>query len=206
MGHCYRATRASVTAQVETTRPCCRPAKETRCERIARRGRLESDEIVRLALQIASGLEAAHKRGIIYRVRSGDELDYNPNMRRFAIEHLPRTLATYHVTPVDYNEARTWLAGGEVTSLVRTTELIGAIRAGLGVALDQSDTLMALQPGDEVLLISLSFSVLLAWAQGNIVPLDEDWRCLLLQVENPPVAISPRSAAISQDLTSNRAE
>jgi hypothetical protein len=101
---------------------------------------------------------------------------------------LPRTLATYRVTPVDYPEARAWLAAGETASLVRTTELIGAICAGFGISVDQSDTAMALAPGDEPLLISRSFSVLLAWAQGNTVPLEEDWRCLLLTVEHPRIA------------------
>src|SRR3954447_21682971 len=110
---------------------------------------------------------------------------YNPCMKRFAIEHLPRTVATYGVTSVDYEQARTWLAAGEITSLVRTTELTGAIQAGLGIELQQADLSMALRPGDSALLIGLSFSVLLAWAEGNIVPLPEDWRCLLLHVENP---------------------
>ena len=68
-------------------------------------------------------------------------------MKRFAIEHLPRASATYQVTPVDYNTARTWLTEDKVISLVRTTELVGAIGTGLGVVLDQSDTLMTLQPG-----------------------------------------------------------
>ena len=58
---------------------------------------------------------------------------------RFAIEHLPKTSATYQVTPVEYNEARHWLADGEFLSLIRTTELIGAIRAGLGASLEQAD-------------------------------------------------------------------
>jgi hypothetical protein len=107
---------------------------------------------------------------------------------------------------VDYNEARTWLAERDVMSLVRTTELIGAIQASLGVALEQSDTSIALQPGDQALLISLSFSVLLAWSQGSIVPFEEDWRCLLLQVGSPPPALSPLATAESQDVTSNLAE
>lgn len=124
-------------------------------------------------------------------------------MKRLAIEHLPRTLATYHVTPLGYAEARTWLAAGDLTSLVRTTELIGAIRAGLGVALDQSDTLVAMQPGDEALLISVSFSVLLAWTQGDIVPLEEDWRCLLLEVDSPNAAASPLTSTTSADPASD---
>ena len=88
-------------------------------------------------------------------------------MSRFTIEHLPRAIATYNVSPVTYAETRIWLATGKLISLVRTTELIGAIRDGLGVALEQADESMVLQTGDEALLISLSFSVLLAWAQGR---------------------------------------
>ena len=122
---------------------------------------------------------------------------------RFAIEHLPRTLATYRVTPVDYNSARTWLADGDFTSLVRTTELAGAISAGLGVTLAQADASMALRPGDEALLICLSFSVLLAWAEGGIVPLEEDWRCLLLQVAQPHADTGPAAVTASLDITSD---
>ena len=124
-------------------------------------------------------------------------------MKRFAIEHLPRAIATYQVKPVDYNTARTWLTEDNVISLVRTTELVGAIGTGLGIVLEQSDTLMTLQPGDEALLISLSFSVLLAWVEGSIIPLHDDWRCLLLRVESPGAASPPLEAATSQELTSS---
>jgi hypothetical protein len=127
-------------------------------------------------------------------------------MKRFAIEHLPRTHATYQVTPVNATTARAWLSAGEITSLVRTTELIGAIRDGLGVTLEQADASVALGPGDEALLISLSYSVLLAWAQGEIVPLDEDWRCLLLQVVDPSAVTSPLATATSDELTAGSAE
>jgi hypothetical protein len=65
-------------------------------------------------------------------------------MQRFTIEHLPRTPATYQVTPVDYAQARAWLGAGKVISLVRTTELLSAVAAGFGMALEQSDTLMML--------------------------------------------------------------
>lgn len=131
---------------------------------------------------------------------------YNPKMKRFAIEHLPRAFATYQVTPVDYSEARTWLAAGDVTSLIRTTELIGAIGSGFGVTLTQSDSSMSLQQGDQALLISLSFSVLLAWAQGSIAPLDADWRCLLLEVGNPAAAPSPVLSSRSEDPSVEMAE
>ncbi|HYO81404.1 MAG TPA: hypothetical protein VES20_08395 [Bryobacteraceae bacterium] len=53
-------------------------------------------------------------------------------MTRFAIEHLPRAAATYHVRPVEYTLAQTWLSAGHFPSLCRTTELIGAIGAGFG--------------------------------------------------------------------------
>lgn len=122
---------------------------------------------------------------------------YCPNMKRFVIEHLPRSSARYVVNPVDFAAAREWLSGGQVTSLVRTTELIGAIRGGLGVALEQSDASMALREGDEALLISLSFSVLLAWAEGGIVPLEDDWRCLMLRVDAPAAATGGPSTAES---------
>lgn len=55
----------------------------------------------------------------------------------------------------------------------------------MGVTLTQADVSMALRPGDEALLITLSFGVLLAWAQGKIPPLPEDWRVLLLTVKAP---------------------
>lgn len=116
-------------------------------------------------------------------------------MRRFVIEHLPRSSARYAVRPVDFAAAREWLAGGDLSSLVRTTELIGAIREGFGLALEQSDASMALSEGDEALLISLSFSVLLAWAEGGIVPLEEDWRCLLLRVDASAAAQGPSGLA-----------
>jgi hypothetical protein len=119
---------------------------------------------------------------------------------RFAIEHLPKTPATYQVTPADYSEARRWLADGEVVSLIRTTELIGAIRAGLGASLDQADQLTAMRRGDEALLITLSFSVLLAWAEGDIVPLEADWRCLIVRVADPDETIAPPVLTASQDL------
>ncbi len=43
---------------------------------------------------------------------------------------------------------------------------------------------MSLRTGDEAVLISLSFGVLLASVQGNFPPLPEDWRCSLLLVES----------------------
>jgi hypothetical protein len=105
-------------------------------------------------------------------------------MRRFVIEHLPRLAASYQVLPLDYSQARSWLQQPDIVSLVRTTELISAIEAGLGVSLVQSDASIALRNGDEALLIGLSFGVLLAWAEGKIAPLAEDWRCLSLIVRS----------------------
>ena len=127
-------------------------------------------------------------------------------MKRFVIEHLPRAVATYQVTPVSYSDTRDWLSAGALVSLVRTTELIEAIQEGLGVALEQSDGAMALAPGDEALLISLSFSVLLAWAEGGIVPLEDDWRCVLLAVEEPRAVVPPLAAAASEGLATDVAE
>ncbi len=109
-------------------------------------------------------------------------------MSRFVIEHLPRTRATYELAPLDYEDARVWLNQLRFTSLIRTTELIAAIETGMGVTLTQSDASMALRPGDEALLITLSFGVMLAWAQGKIPPLPEDWRVLLLTVKAPSEA------------------
>ena len=123
-------------------------------------------------------------------------------MGRYAIEHLPRAAATYRVLPLDYSDARTWLGSGAVTSLIRTTELIGAVASGFECPLEQSDTSMSLQPGDEALLISLSFSVLLAWAQGDIVPMPEDWRCLLLRVDQPRSEASPLAEEAPEESTS----
>jgi len=126
-------------------------------------------------------------------------------MKRFVIEHLPRVVATYQVTPLTYRDARYWLSGGALVSLVRTTELIEAIEKGLGVALEQADATMTLAPGDEALLISLSFSVLLAWAEGGIVPLEDDWRCVLLAVEEPRAVVPPLAAAASEGVATDLA-
>jgi hypothetical protein len=105
-------------------------------------------------------------------------------MSRFVIEHLPRLAAQYQAVPVDHNQARSWLRQPGLISLIRTTELISAIDAGLGVSLVQSDDSMTMQKGDEALLVGLSFGVLLAWAEGKIPPLAEDWRCISLMVED----------------------
>jgi hypothetical protein len=103
-------------------------------------------------------------------------------MARYVIEHLPRASAQYLVVPCDYEQAKVWLQEADLVSLVRTTELISAIDAAMGVTLRQSDTLRSMRSGDEALLIGLSFGVLLAWAEGDILPLVEDWRCLSLTV------------------------
>ena len=68
----------------------------------------------------------------------------------------------------------------------------------------QSADQMTLHPGDETLLITLSFGVLLAWAEGQIVPLAEDWRCVLLTVEAAAAVSSPlRQVALAGDLLSS---
>jgi hypothetical protein len=123
-------------------------------------------------------------------------------MARFVIEHLPRTAARYRATPVDAGQARIWLSERELHCLVRTTELISSIRECFGVALTQADQAMALRPGDHALLVSLSFSVLLAWAEGGIAPLDEDWRCFLLEVEGAAVDATPAGATAVEDFPS----
>jgi hypothetical protein len=64
--------------------------------------------------------------------------------------------------------------------------MITAIKAGMDVELAPSPSTVAIHPGDEALLITLSFSVLLAWAEQNIAPLPEDWRCILLRVQAQP--------------------
>ena len=122
-------------------------------------------------------------------------------MASFVIEHLPRMAARYTVTPVTTRQVRTWLSERELHSLVRTTELIGSIRECFGILLTQADQAMALRPGDQALLVSLSFSVLLAWAQGEIAPLDEDWRCFLLEVEGASTGVAPAGAAAVEDLS-----
>ena len=123
-------------------------------------------------------------------------------MARFVIEHLPRTAARYIATPVTASQVRSWLSERDLHCLVRTTELIGSIRECFGVALAQADQPMALRPGDQALLMSLSFSVLLAWAEGEIAPLDEDWRCFLLEVEGAAVEAAPAGATAVEDLPS----
>jgi hypothetical protein len=106
-------------------------------------------------------------------------------MSFFVIEHLPRAAAWYEVSPMSFKQARAWVNQPSLSSAVRTTELISAIEAGMGVALAQSDEAVTLRPGDEALLVTLSFGVLLAWVEGNISPLPEDWRCLLVRVRMP---------------------
>jgi hypothetical protein len=99
------------------------------------------------------------------------------------MEHLPRATATYDVNPVSWDQAKLWLEQSSVISAVRTTEMITAIKAGMDVELVPSPSTVAIRPGDEALLITLSFGVLLAWAEQNIPPLPEDWRCTLLRVQ-----------------------
>jgi len=118
-------------------------------------------------------------------------------MTRFVIEHLPRTAARYQAVPADYKQAKEWLQQSGLVSLVRTTELISAIEAGLKVALTQADTSRTLRQGDEALLIGLSFSVLLAWAEGKIPPVEEDWRCFRLTVEGQGASTSVPSLETS---------
>ena len=119
-------------------------------------------------------------------------------MNRFLIEHLPRNPAKYQVVPLDYSQAKAWMDRSSFHSLVRTTELIAAIKAGMGVNLAQSDSLMSLQPGDEAVLISLSFGVLLASAEGNILPLNDDWRCSLLLVESQDVPANSMTEEVAE--------
>ncbi|HEY1212380.1 MAG TPA: hypothetical protein VGE93_01985 [Bryobacteraceae bacterium] len=105
-------------------------------------------------------------------------------MGRFVIEHLPRATATYEVNPVSWGQAKLWLQQSSVISAVRTTEMMTAIKAGMDVALAPSPSTVVISPGDEALLITLSFGVLLAWAEQNIAPLPEDWRCTVLRVQS----------------------
>src|SRR4051812_27824663 len=112
-----------------------------------------------------------------------DSAPYNSRMRRFLMEHLPRASAVYQATPLDYPEAAAWLGEGEFVSAVPTTEMIDAIQSAMDVALTQSAMPVSLEPGDEALLITLSFGVLLAWAEEKMAPLPEDWRCILLKVQ-----------------------
>jgi hypothetical protein len=124
-------------------------------------------------------------------------------MSRFVIEHLPRAAAVYAATSLNYEAARHWLQNGNPCSLIRTTEMISAVQTAMGLPLSQSDVLVSLQPGDEALLITLSFSVLLAWAEDNIAPLREDWRCILLSVRHPGSSTTPGNNMVaSVDLLS----
>lgn len=107
------------------------------------------------------------------------------------MEHLPRAAAVYEVTSLDYERAKLWLTQPNLISIVRTTEMISAIEAGIGIALSQSPHDVTLHAADEALLISLSFSVLLAWAEQSIPPLPDDWRCALLRVRSPGETLAP---------------
>jgi hypothetical protein len=125
-------------------------------------------------------------------------------MSCFVMEHLPRAAATYEVTPLEYEGAKRWLQETNAVSIIRTTEMIAAIQAGMGISLLQSAVLVSLHPGDEALLITLSFGVLLAWAEENMTPLPEDWRCALLRVRAPGDVSSPMNqVAIAEHLLSD---
>ena len=87
-------------------------------------------------------------------LRSGP---YSPRISSFVMEHLPRAAAVYDVTPLEYEEAKQWLQKRHPVSIIRTTEMIAAVQAALGYRLSQSDASVALQPGDEALLITLLF-------------------------------------------------
>ena len=113
------------------------------------------------------------------------------------MEHLPRAAAVYDVTPLEYEEAKKWLQKGDAVSIIRTTEMIAAVQAALGFTLSQSDASVALQPGDEALLITLSFSLLLAWAEDNIAPLPEDWRCISLRVRPAESFAMPQNELVT---------
>lgn len=106
-------------------------------------------------------------------------------MSRFLIEHLPQAPAAYTVAPLNFEDWQTWLKHSLFISLIRTTEMIAAIEKSAGLRLHQSDHYMTLRPGDEAVLVTLSFGVLLAFAEGQISPLPEDWRCLLITVAAP---------------------
>ena len=119
------------------------------------------------------------------------------------MEHLPRAAAVYNASPLTCEEAKDWLLEENPLSMIRTTEMIGAVQAGMGVRLSQSDASVTLQSGDEALLITLSFSVLLAWAEDNLAPLSEDWRCILLRVRGgESISTTQNAVATSVDLLS----
>lgn len=103
---------------------------------------------------------------------------------RFASSQTPRQASEYLAIPFDHVQAKEWIERSKFYSLTRTTELIAAISSGMGIALSRSDVSMSLRQGDEALLISLSYGVLLASAQGEVIPLPEDWRFSLLLLES----------------------
>lgn len=124
-------------------------------------------------------------------------------MGRFVMEHLPRAAAVYDASPLSYEAAKRWLQTADASSLIRTTEMILAVQAAMSLPLSQSELSVTLQPGDEALLITLSFSVLLAWAEDKIAPLPEDWRCILIRVRHPGSTATPgNNMAASVDLLS----
>jgi len=122
-------------------------------------------------------------------------------MSRFLMEHLPRAGAVYKVTPLDHPEATAWLKKGEFVSAVRTTEMIEAIQSAMNLTLTQSATPVALEPGDEALMITLSFGVLLAWAEERMAPLPGDWRCTLLEVQDHRNVSAFTEAAAVEEVT-----
>src|ERR1700761_483363 len=87
---------------------------------------------------------------------------YTPGMCHYVMEHLPKATATYDVIPADWDQPKHWLEQSGLISAVRTTELITAIKAGMDVELAPSPSTVAIRPGDETLLITLSISVALA--------------------------------------------
>ncbi len=123
-------------------------------------------------------------------------------MSRYLLEQLPRVAATYLVTPLAFSQVKAWLNESVFASAVGTTELISALETGFDLTLSQLDGLITLRPGDQALVISLSFGVLLAYAEGKIPPLPEDWRSFALTVaadeKQPERAI--RELALADDL------
>jgi hypothetical protein len=118
------------------------------------------------------------------------------------MEHLPRASAVYKATPLDYPEAAAWVEKGEFVSAVRTTEMIDAIQSAMNVPLTQSAMPVSLEPGDEALMITLSFGVLLAWAEERMAPLPQDWRCILLKVQARSNASAFSGVAAIEEITS----
>jgi hypothetical protein len=87
---------------------------------------------------------------------------------------------TYRYALLSVEEARAWLARGPVASRVGYPATLARIEAWFGLALPLSREAVAMQPGDEALVVRLAYRVADPAAKGALAPGPEDWEVGLL--------------------------